>query len=48
MHFVDTFYLHTRKFQMPARDKRLQNLILLARVIFIKSNTMKFFDESRD
>lgn len=33
---------------MPARDKRLQNLILLARVIFIKSNTMKFSDESRD
>lgn len=30
------------------RDKRLLNLILLARVIFIKSDAMKFSDESRD
>lgn len=49
MHFASiALCFYTPKFKMPARDKRLQNLILLARVIFIKSNMMKFSDESRD
>jgi len=35
------FYFRARRARKCQRDKRLRNLILLARIIFIKSNGMR-------